>query len=331
MCSKRLPHIATTYSLTVIIPFKSTKASAFDELCARWRPLAYLCEIIVCDGSAEPVHSSHAATAPPWMRLVSVDRGEFRHANDKVNGVCTGIREADTERILICDDDCVINQADISTLSYMPMPVPVQRLRMRPRTMCLGEAVETARSWVAEVLRPGGDTSPIYFGWRSTLWWAMKRIDGDCLFDDYMMFTVLRARFGAIPYHPVIVVHRAPARLLQWCGQQIRYAYEDLHAVLKTILFLAWPVLLTVLATREKVLPLTFAIVVPAAGLIALAWVGRLQSGPIQPAWPALLAPLWLVVRAVTTPVALILLITGGCPYGGRRIRRPATVRLIGW
>src|SRR5215217_8109528 len=74
------------------------------ELTDHLRSIAERLQLIVVDGSPEPVFAAAHAQWSPWARHV---RPEPRHAcaMGKVQGVLTGLDLAETDVVIIADDD----------------------------------------------------------------------------------------------------------------------------------------------------------------------------------------------------------------------------------
>jgi hypothetical protein len=319
-------------ALTIVIPFRSNRRSALVALVARWTPLAEdRIEVIICDGSPGAVVEQDGDRAGRALRHLLVNRGRYGYANDKVNGLCTGVAAARANAVLICDDDIDLTPEHLECLLGTPLTDRAFKIPTYPDAFTFGESLEAVRSLICHAVTRRGDPSPVYLARRHTVLDSLRRAVGDCLFDDYMFERELR-RAAVIVSHPEVRLRRAAASPAKWVEQQVRYAYEDLSAVLKTAGFLALPGLIGVLAAlgpTDLIMGLV-ALVVASCGAAAL---GRRRDRLADrcPAWIICLAPLWVIVRACAVPLALGLMLAGGFPYGGRRILRPARVRMWEW
>src|ERR1700760_2935158 len=61
-------------------------------------------EVLVIDGSPEPVFAAHHLGWSEVCRHLPVDR-RFGYLNDKVNGIFTGVNAAAADGIILADDD----------------------------------------------------------------------------------------------------------------------------------------------------------------------------------------------------------------------------------
>lgn len=318
--------------LSIVIPFRSTRSGALAGLVARWLPLAAeRVEVIICDGSPGAVFTDECDRSGRALRHIPVDRAHFSYANNKVNGVCTGIEAARADLILTCDDDCMLTLDQLELLLDAAPGDCALKIPTRPEKLTPGELIDVVRSVICHGIAPHREPSPVFLARRRILLAGLRDGAGDCLFDDYMLGRALQ-RAGTVLTYTEVGLLRAASPSAKCVEQQVRYAYEDLSALMKTAGFLALPALaagLAVLGARFLATGLGVALV---ASLATAARGWRLAPvGQRWPAWIIILAPIWMMIRACAVPIALTFLLTGGFPYGGRRIRSPARIRLWEW
>ena len=225
--------------LTVVIPFKSSSPDRALKLIKRWaRLVCEHLEVIICDGSlADPVSQSWFEREDA-IRHIPVDRTAYSFANDKVNGLCTGVRAASAARVLICDDDCLPEQRQIRTLIHSGSLETIFTIRTYAAPFTVLETIEVVRSLISEGVKLNGESSPIWLGGRAVLLMALESMAGDCLFDDRTLEIYLRRRAIQVVRHPTVIIRRSPSAPTKWAEQQVRYAYEDLALLVKTTFFL---------------------------------------------------------------------------------------------
>ena len=327
-CSSLQSHPA----LSIVIPFRSVQPGTLNALISRWMPLAGdRIEVIICDGSPGATFDQEENSAWQALRRLPVDRSCYSYANDKVNGLCTGVAAAGADAVLICDDDCNLSPKDLDILLSAPLAGQAFKILAFPSSFTFLESLEAARSIISNGMSRYGDPSPAYLARRHTLLTSLRYPVGECLFDDYMLENELRCAVTVIT-HPEVQLKRDVAPPAKWGEQQVRYAYEDLSAVLKTACFLSLPWLVGLVATLGATyLVMILALLVATSCCAASLGLRRCPLAERYPAWIVCLAPFWVAVRACAVPLALGLLLTGGFPYGGRRILRPACVRMWEW
>jgi hypothetical protein len=315
-----------------VIPFRSVRPGTLAALVARWTQLAGdRIEVIICDGSPGAVFGQYRHPVRRAPRHLPVDRSRYGYANDKVNGLCTGVAAARSDTVLICDDDCDLTPEHLDCLLGVPLTDRAVKILTYPSSFTFPESLETVRSMISNGMSRHGDPSPVYLARRHTLLASLRHSVGDCLFDDYMLENELRRAITVVT-HPEVRLRRDAAPLAKWGEQQVRYAYEDLSAVLKTACFLALPWLVGLAAAHGVTyLVMALALLVTVSCGAAALGLRRYPAAERCPAWIVCLAPLWVAVRACAVPLALGFLLTGGFPYGGRRILRPARVRMWEW
>src|SRR3954465_12363971 len=109
--------MSCTYLLPIRRPiFDPAEAEAFR--CYFGSLEASVSEILVIDGSPPDVFAAHHKIWSQMCRHEPVDR-TFGFLNDKVNGIHTGVRLTDTEKIILADDDIRYTSNQIEEMSQL--------------------------------------------------------------------------------------------------------------------------------------------------------------------------------------------------------------------
>jgi hypothetical protein len=301
--------------LSYLLPLRWADDSDAVDLTAYLRTLRALPqigEIIVVDASAPDLFARHAAE---WSRLVSHVRPDphLRFANGKVNGVLTGMRHAAHDLMVIADDDVRYDAAALTAvrrlLAGADLVRPQNYFEPTPWWACW----DTARSLLNRAVAAD---YPGTFGVRRSALDAAGGYDGDVVFENLELIRTIRARGGTETLAPEIFVARRPCSLQRFLRQRLQQAYDDLAQPARLALFLA--VLPALLLARRR------AVLAAAATVVALAEHGRRRDGgaAVFPATAALLAPCWVLERAVFSWAAVATrLLRGGLRYRDRRIK----------
>jgi hypothetical protein len=88
-----------------VLPLRWTEAGPIEELAAYLREIdGEVDEILVVDGSPSPLFDRHRSALAGVARHLPPHR-DLNFQMGKVNGVITGVRESESETIVIADDD----------------------------------------------------------------------------------------------------------------------------------------------------------------------------------------------------------------------------------
>jgi hypothetical protein len=306
---------------TYVLPLRSRERVG-DELVSYLAGLAGRTQVVVVDGSSAAVfddlHRRVAAFAehlPPDADLVG--------ANGKVAGVLTGLRRAAHDLVVLGDDDVRHDAGSLGTVlalledaeCVLPQnhfePLPWHAVWDTARTLCN---------------RAVGDDMPGTIGLRrSFLLERAGGYDGDVLFENLELVRTIRAAGGRVRSAPGCHVRRLPPTTAHFLGQRVRQAYDELARPWRLAGFLAL-LPLTALGARRRP-RLTAACW--AGGPMILAELGRRRAGgrAVFPSTASVIAPLWVLERAVCAWLAVGARLRGGVRYGDGRIRRAATPR----
>jgi hypothetical protein len=246
---------------------------------------------------------------------------EFRTgANGKLNNVRAAMPRCHGDYVLMLDDDYRPTTETIALLRSRLAPGRVVRAITRLSRPGLADLVERAGMFTGLALAPDYFCGNLAFD-RALTTAGFPRTDG--LFDELSLMRELRALGGeghmvTEPWFPVAAVGRG--KFLQ---QRVRYAYEMLKhpwrsmpyfAVVPTLAWLvvAWPPAALALAAGLTI------------GAALLGLLGQWRYPRLAPAFTWLLAPIYFWFIPFAMWFALGFYLTGGMPYGGRRVKRPA-------
>jgi hypothetical protein len=289
-----------------------------DELTGYLRQVARRCDVVVVDGSPEPVFARHDRAWDGIARHIRPDQA-LACRNGKVSGVITGIQSVVAERVIIADDDVRYDGQALSRilalLDRYDLVVPQNFFDPLP----WHAAWDSARSLINRAL---GTDYPGTVAVRRQAFLSAGCYDGDVLFENLELMRTLQAAGARILLAPDLFVRRLPPSARQFFGQRVRQAYDSLAqpprlAAELTLLPAA------LLAARSR---RPWIVAAAAAAAVAAAETGRRRHGGTTafPPVAALLAPAWLAERAACSWLAMALRLRGGIRYGDRRITRAA-------
>ncbi len=177
---------------------------------------------------------------------------------------------------------------------------------------------------------------------------AMGLYDGDVLFENLELIRTVRAHGGSEIAPLDLYVGRVPPSASHFWGQRTRQAYDDFAIPPRMALWLS--ILPLAMARRfgkpqvDKSASRRRWLAAAAALAVALAERGRRRGGgaAVFPATSSLLAPLWVLERAVCAWLAVLQRLRfGGVRYGDsvislaahseRRLRRRLRARTAAW
>lgn len=306
------------HDATYVLPLKWSHTEATAEMTTYLRWLSTQLDVIVVDGSPLDVYEHHAEQ---WGALVKHIRpdSDLHFINGKVDGVITGMRAAGTDAVIVADDDIrfegdslartvdlLADHELVIVQSYFD-PTPLHALWDEARIL---------------LNRAAGVHYPAALGLDRKLFMKVGGYDGNVLFENLELMRSMKyggARVAAP--QDLFVRHLAPEKTAFW-SQRVRQAYDDFALPHRMALWLA----LVPLASRARARTLAGA----ALASIGLAEFGRRRGGghAVYPIQASLLAPVWLVERAICSWVAVYYrFFKGGVPYRGGALRRAATPR----
>lgn len=302
-----------------VLPLRRSSGGPSEEMTAYLAWLASRVDVVVIDGSPEPVFAAHDRA---WrglpLRHVAPDPA-VDGLNGKVAGVLTGIPLARFDRVIVADDDVRYDEPGLRRVVALVDGADLVRPQNFFHPSPWHARWDTARTLLNRFF--GGD-------YPGTL--AVRRTavpggyDGNVLFENLELIRTVRARGGRVVTPLDCYVRRLPPTARHFWSQRVRQAYDDLAQPHRLgVSLLLWPLTVRCLL-RRRWAPVAAA----AAGAVVVAEVGRRRGGgrAVFPPSASAFAPLWLAERGLCSWLAVgNRLLRGGCPYGGRLIRRAAS------
>lgn len=298
---------------TYLLPIRRTAIEQQDDLTAYLAWLASRIEVLVVDGSPPDVFAHHAALWGHLARHVPPEEA-LRSANGKAWGVNTGLRLASHDRVVIADDDVRYDDASLARVVALLDVAEV----VRPQNYFADDSGglpwhalwDTGRTLLNRAL--GGDW-PGTLGLRAS---SITGYDGNVLFENLELCRTVEAAGGRHLVALDLYVRRLPPTARHFWSQRVRQAYDEFarpHVLLLELAVLPAAATLVLTGRRRWLASATLAVV-------ALAETGRRRAGGTRvfPAAASMLAPAWLLERAVCSWIALWQrLRRGGVQYSG--------------
>ncbi len=294
--------------LSYILPIKWDAGQDPQELTGYLKSIADQVELIVVDGSNPANFLLHKEAWGSYGKHLPPS-AEFNFVNGKVNGVMTGLRLAQHEKVVIADDDVRYTPEQLrlveSLLEEVQLVVPQNYFSPAP----WHAQWDTARTLLNRALHhdyPG--TLAVQQDFINQL----GGYDGNVLFENLELMRTVEAGYGKVLYKPDLFVERLPPSDKHFWSQRVRQAYDDYAQPLKLAFFFALVPGLIASGVVSPFLPL---------GLLALsvpiAEIGRRMHGGTKyfSAACALYAPCWLLERGICTWLAMFAKLR----YGGVR------------
>lgn len=277
-------------------------------------------DVLVIDGSPPDVFAAHAAHWRSFAVHLPPD-ADIAVSNGKVRGVLTGLRYAMREKLIIADDDVRYDETALKRVDALLEEAHVVRPQNYFEPMPWHTLWDTGRTLLNRVT--GGDW-PGTLGVRRSILLATGGYDGNVLFENLELIRTVRAVGGVEAVPLDLFVRRSPPDTRHFWSQRVRQAYDELARPWRFVLLLSlFPLTLLLIFFRRW-----FALTTSILAVIGLAEVGRRRDKgrTVFPVVASLLAPAWLLERALCTWFALgVRLFLGGIPYHGSIIRRAAT------
>jgi hypothetical protein len=303
-----------------VLPIRWSDDDGFDELTRYLRQLPGWVELIVVDDSPRSLFERHAEAWSPLGCHLRPDPA-LATPMGKVGGVLTGVREASHEAVVIADDDVRYEERSLIRVVQLLELADCVRPQNYFDPVPWHALWDTARTLLNRSL--GVDFPGTLAVRRSTLLGA-GGYDGDVIFENLELLRTIRAANGRVVSQLDLYVARRPPSARHFLSQRVRQAYDDFAIPPRMA---AWLTVLpglgvSVLRRRWR------APAVTAAGLVALAEIGRRRAGGRRffPASSSLFAPLWVLERGICSWLALRnRVVRGGIPYGGRIVPRAAS------
>lgn len=307
--------------LSYVLPIKRAAFVGDGELegylgmLSRW-----VDDVIVVDGSPEPVLSSHAGAWGHLVRHLAPDP-RYRFLNGKVNGVLTGVGAARNDSVVIADDDVRYSPAELERITELLEGGHLVRPQNYFHPLPWHAKWDTARTLINRAV---GADFPGTLAVRRSFLDAAGGYDGDVLFENLELIRTVRAAGGTIVEAPDLYVRRLPPTARHFRSQRVRQAYDDFSLPARFAVELALGPAIVIAVSRRRLWPLVAGTV----GAVAVAEWGRRRAGgrAAFAASASAFAPAWVIERAACVWAAVALrALRGGVPYAGWVVRRAAT------
>jgi hypothetical protein len=276
-------------------------------------------EVVVVDGSPEPVFERHAAALDGTCRHIAPDPS-LRFKMGKVNGVTTGVLAARCERVVIADDDVRWDEPGLRRLAEMLGVAELVRPQNYFDPLPWHARLDTGRTLLNRVHTgdrdfPVGDF-PGTLGIRRSAFEATGGYDGDVMFENFELMRTVLAAGGRVETPLDLYVRRLPPTSAHFLSQRVRQAYDDFAVPVRMAFFLALaPLAAAAVFTRRWK-----ALLAGAGALAGVAEAGRRKAGGTDrfPVSSSLLAPVWALERGLSAWGAVKRrLADGGVVYSG--------------
>ncbi len=295
--------------ISYVLPLKWTGDEGLAELAGYLDLLRGVVEVIVVDGSAEPLFSAHRRAFGEHVRHLPPDP-RWACRNGKVVGVHTGVAAAGQPYVVVADDDVRYRLAELALVERLLDRAELVRPLNVFDPMPWHARWDSARTLVNCAV---GADYPGTLAFRADCYRAAGGYDGNVLFENLELIRTLTVAGARELRDRRLVVRRLPPSGGRFAQQRLRQAYDSLAQPARFGAELA--VLPAVLLLRRRCWLL-------AALAVGLAGIGRLRAGRRYfPADVPLWAPAWLAERGICSWLALALRLAGGVSYSDNRIR----------
>ena len=303
-----------------ILPIRWSDDDELTELTAYLQDLPEWIEVIVVDGSPDPLFERHAEAWSSLGRHIRPDPA-LETPMGKVGGVLSGVQAASQEAVVIADDDVRYDERSLIRTVLMLGLAECVRPQNYFQPLPWHARWDTARTLLN---RSFGADFPGTLAVRRSLLLAAGGYDGDVIFENLELMRTIRAAGGSILTPLDLYVARRPPSSEHFLSQRVRQAYDDFAIPPRMAAWLAVvPALGIALARGRWRQPLAAAV-----GSVALAELGRRRAGGRRcfPASASLFAPLWIGERSICAWLAVRdRLVHGGVPYGDGVVPRSAS------
>lgn len=298
--------------ISYVLPLKWSDDHGLAELMTYLATLRDRVELIVVDGSPEPLFTRHRRLLGEGVRHLPPDPRQAC-PNGKVAGVRTGVALARCDYIVVADDDVRYRPAQLALIEELLERADLVRPLNSFGPMPWHARWDSARTLINCAL---GADYPGTLAFRAACYRATEGYAGDVLFENLELIRTLTAA-GAVELRDRrLVVRRLPPTVRRFAQQRIRQAYDSFAQPARLAAELA--ILPAVLGLRRRSWLM-------AALVVGLAAAGRLRAGRQHfPADVPLWAPAWLLERGICSWLAVGLRWRGGVNYSGSRIRTAA-------
>ena len=300
-----------------VLPLRRSDREGERELLRYLHWISARMDVTIVDGSDVALFAALHERLPAGIRHIQPHR---RGLNGKARGVMTAFDVARRERIVLADDDVRYDDASLTAV--------LERLDradlVRPQNVYAAypwyAQWDTARMLIGRAL--GGDFGGTLGVRRSTV----RRAGGYCtdvLFENLELERTVRAAGGRVEVARDLCVPRVPPTLSHFLRQRVRQAYDGFAQPARLVAELSLLPLIVTLARRRA---WTGLAALAALGVAAAEYGRRADGGAARiPPVGSLWTPVWMLERAVTAWIAVVLRLRGGVAYADHRIRSAAS------
>jgi hypothetical protein len=303
-------------TISYILPLRWSNDDCLAELTSYLRELApVVSQLIIVDGSDPPLFARHTRAWASWVtHIPPVQHPEL--INGKVAGVLAGLAVATEDVVVIADDDVRWSEEQLRVATELAREADLVIPQNVFHPLPWHAAWDSARTVINRAF--GLDYPGTLVVDRQTLA-AAGGYRGDVLFENLELMRTIRAIGGKTLRAPDLYIRRCPPTTQHFWSQRVRQAYDDFAQPWRAAAHLA----LLPICGQILWAGLTTWLLGGLAALIVLAECGRRRHGGSRhwPFYVSLMAPMWILERAVCAWLAYVSLISGGVPYGGSRLR----------
>lgn len=312
-------------AISYLLPLRWSTDVGRAELTEYLRGLCEHCEqIIVVDGSRPEIFAANRLAWGAWTLHMPPDP-DTNCKMGKVAGVNTGLRHACHEQVVIADDDVRYERAALERIAKLLQECELVRPQNYFDPFPWHARWDTARTLLNRAV---GADFPGTLAVRRTPILQAGGYDGDVMFENLELIRTVEALGGRTLAPLDLYVRRLPPSAGHFWGQRTRQAYDDFAIPARMSVWLSIvPLLLVALLSSRRWVVFGAASV----GASVLAERGRRRVGGtgVFPASASLLAPLWVLERAICSWLAVLQRLRfGGVRYGEEII--PTAAHSIG-
>jgi hypothetical protein len=318
--------------VSYVLPLRWTQPGPIEELSAYLSRVGEAVdETLVVDGSPPGLFEQHVEALRGVARHIAPHPDlDFRMG--KVNGVVTGIRECSHERVVLADDDVRYDAGALRRAAALLDEAALVRPQNHFDELPWHARWDTARSLLNRVFTgdpvfPVGDF-PGTLAVSRAAFLESGGYDGDALFENLELMRTIVAAGGVVLTPLDLYVARRPPSAAHFLSQRVRQAYDDFAMPGRQAAFLAVIPLAALQLRRGHAGRLLGA----ALASVGVAELGRRRADGKDrfPLSGSLLAPAWILERAVCSWLAVGARLRGGVRYGDGRLSFAATpMRLL--
>jgi hypothetical protein len=309
-------------NVSYVLPLRWAGPGPIEELASYVRGLqGEVAEVLVVDGSPPQAYRQHAAALKGIARHLP-PHPDLDFAMGKANGVVTGLRECVHEHVVIADDDVRYESQALRRTAAALDEADLVRPQNYFDALPWHARWDSARSLLNRVFTgdldfPVGDF-PGTLAVRRSSFLASGAYDGDALFENLELMRTIRAAGGTVLTPLDLYVARRPPSTEHFLSQRVRQAYDDFALPLRMAAWLSTGPALVLAARCRR----PGSVALGAGAAVLLAEAGRRRAGGARffPASSSLLAPAWILERAVTSWLAVLDRARGGARYGDGRL-----------